>query len=159
MKSPLCSRSIKTQKQKVAVILITATFCFKKWGELSVFLTVQFWFAQCRQSAPDLFEYTTVKYFSLQISMRGNSFHQQLAKKISSTDVTSDLSVVWYLGLWNKCHLIHGSFSGNPEDPRTERTRSRLARALSRKRRIHLVIHGKKDLTQTEKGPIKRQSP
>ena len=87
--------------------------------------------------------------------MRGNSFHQQLAKKISSTDVTSDLCVVWYLGLWNKCHLIHGSFSGNPEDPRTERTRSRLAKALSRKRSIHLVIHGQKDLTQTEKGPIK----
>ena len=87
--------------------------------------------------------------------MRGNSFHQQLAKKTSSTDVTSDLSVAWYLGLWNKCHLIHGSFSGNPEDPRTERTRSRLARALSRKRRIHLVIHGQNDLAQTEKGTIK----
>ena len=53
------------------------------------------------------------------------------------------------------CHLIHGSFSGNPEDPRAERTRSRLAMALSRKRRIHLVIHGQRDLTQTEKGTIK----
>ena len=52
------------------------------------------------------------------------------------------------------CHLIHGSFSGNPEDPRAERTRSRLAMALSRKRRIHLVIHGQRDLTQTEKGTI-----
>ena len=87
--------------------------------------------------------------------MRGNSFHQQLAKKTSSTVVTSDLFVVWYLGLWNKCHLIHGSFSGNPEDPRTECTRSRLAWALSRKRRIHLVIHGQNDLAQTEKGTIK----
>ena len=51
-------------------------------------------FAQCRQAAPDLFEYTIVKYLSLQISMRGNSFHQQLAKKTSSTVVTSDLFVV-----------------------------------------------------------------
>ena len=87
--------------------------------------------------------------------MSGNSFHQQLAKKTSSTVVTPDLFVVWYLGLWNKCHLIHGSFSGNQEDPRTERTRSRLARALSKKRRIHLVIHGQRDLTQTEKSTIK----
>ena len=46
-------------------------------------------------------------------------------------------------------------FSGNPEDRRTERTRSRLTRALSKKRRIHLVIHGQRDLTQTEKGTIK----
>ena len=53
------------------------------------------------------------------------------------------------------CHLIHGSFSGNPEDPRTECTLSRLARALSRKRRIHLVIHKQIYLTQTEKGTIK----
>ena len=87
--------------------------------------------------------------------MRGNSFHQQLAKKTSSTVVTSDLFVVWYLGLWNKCRLIHGSFSGNPKDPRTERTRSRLTRALSKKRRIHLVIHKQIYLTQTEKGTIK----
>ena len=87
--------------------------------------------------------------------MKDNSFHQQLAKKTSSTAVTSDLFVVWYLGLWNKCHLIHGSFSSNPEDPRTERTRSRLTRALKRKRRIHLVIHGQRDLTQPEKGKIK----
>ena len=87
--------------------------------------------------------------------MRGNSFHQQLAKKTSSTVVTSDLFVVWYLGLWNKCRLIHGSFSGNPEDPRTERTRSRLTRALSKKRRIHLLIHRQIYLTQTEKGTIK----
>ena len=87
--------------------------------------------------------------------MRGNSFHQQLAKKTSSTVVTSDLFVVWYLGLWNKCRLIHGSFSGNPGDPRTEHTRSRRTRALSKKRCIHLVIHGQRDLTQTEKGTIK----
>ena len=87
--------------------------------------------------------------------MRGNSFHQQLAKKTSSTVVTSDLFVVWYLGLWNKCRLIHGSFSGNPKDPRRERTRSRLTRALSKKRRIHLVIHEQIYLTQTEKGTIK----
>ena len=87
--------------------------------------------------------------------MRGNSFHQQLAKKTSSTVVTSDLFVVWYLGLWNKCRLIHGSFSGNPKDPRTERTRSRLTRALSKKRGIHLVIHKQIYLTQTEKGTIK----
>ena len=87
--------------------------------------------------------------------MRGNSFHQQLAKKTSSTVVTSDLFVVWYLGLWNKCRLIHGSFSGNPKDPRTERTRSRLTRALSKKRRIHLLIHKQIYLTQTEKGTIK----
>ena len=87
--------------------------------------------------------------------MTGNSFHRQLAKKTSSTAVTSDLFVVWYLGLWNKCHLIHGSFSSNPEDPRTERTRSRLTRALSKKRRIHLVIHEQIYLTQTEKGTIK----
>ena len=87
--------------------------------------------------------------------MRGNSFHQQLAKKTSSTVVTSDLFVVWYLGLWNKCRLIHGSFSGNPGDPRTEHTRSRRTRALSKKRCIHLVIHGQRDLTQTEKGTVK----
>ena len=87
--------------------------------------------------------------------MRGNSFHQQLAKKTSSTVVTSDLFVVWYLGLWNKCRLIHGSFSGNPGDPRTEHTRSRLTRALSKKWCTHLVIHGQRDLTQTEKGTIK----
>ena len=97
-----------------------------KWGDLSTFFTAKFLFAKWRQSAPGLFEYTIVKYFSLQISMKDNSFHQQLAKKTSSTAVTSDLFVVWYLGLWNKCHLIHGSFSSNPEDPRTERTRSRL---------------------------------
>ena len=87
--------------------------------------------------------------------MRGNSFHQQLAKKTSSTVVKSDLFVVWYLGLWNKCRLIHGSFSGNLGDSRTERTRSRLTRALSKKRRIHLVLHEQIHLTQTEKGTIK----
>ena len=87
--------------------------------------------------------------------MRDNSFHQQLAKKTSSTVVTSDLFVVWYLGLWNKCRLIHGSFSGNPGDPRTEHTRSRLTGALRKKWCIHLVIHGQRHLAQTEKGTIK----
>ena len=91
--------------------------------------------------------------------MRDNSFHQQLAKKTSLTVVTSGLFVVWYLGLWSKCHLIHGSFSGNPGDHRTERTRSRLTRALSKKRRIHLVIHGQRDLIETEKGTIKMTGP
>ena len=36
-----------------------------------------------------------------------------------------------------------------------ERTRSRRTRALSRKRRILLVIHGQRHLTQTEKATIK----
>ena len=87
--------------------------------------------------------------------MRDNSFHQQLAKKTSSTVESLGLFVVWYLGLWSKCHLIHGSFSGNPGEPRTEHTRSRLTRALSKKRRIHFVIHRQRDLTQTGKGTIK----
>ena len=69
--------------------------------------------------------------------------------------MTSDLFVVWCLGLWSKCRLTHGSFSGNPGNPRTECTRSRLTRALSKKWCIHLVIHGQRNLTQTEKGTIK----
>ena len=87
--------------------------------------------------------------------MRDNSFHQQLAKKTSSTVVTSDLFVVWYLGLWNKCRLIHGSFSGNPGDPRTERTRLRLITALSKKKKIFTKLLMDKETTQTEKGTIK----
>ena len=148
MKSPLWRRSVKTQNQKVAesegnwVCSSLYNLCLQHGNTLLA-------------STPDLFEYTIIKYLSWQISMRGNSFHQQLAKKTSSTVVTSDLFVVWYLGLWNKCRLVHGSFWGNPEDPRTERTRSRLTRALSKKRRIHLVIHEQIFLTQTEKGTIK----
>ena len=49
-----------------------------------------------------------------QILMTSNSFHQRFAKQTSSVAVTSDLFVVWYPGLWSKCHSAHGSFSGNP---------------------------------------------
>ena len=145
MKSPLWRRSVKTQNKKVAesegnwVCSSLSNLCLQNGNTLLA----------------STLKYTIIKYLSLQISMRGNSFHQQLAKKTSSTVVTWDLFVVWYLGLWNKCRLIHGSFSRNPEDPRTERTRSRLTRALSKKRRIHLVIHEQIFLTQTEKGTIK----
>ena len=39
-----------------------------------------------------------VEYFNLPIVMKGNSFHQQFAKRTSSVAVTSDLFVVWYPG-------------------------------------------------------------
>ena len=67
---------------------------------------------------------TTRKYFNLQISKRGNSSHQQFPEQTSSAVVTSNLFVVWYLSLCNKCHLIHGSFSGNQGDLHTEHTHS-----------------------------------
>ena len=123
-----------------------------KWGDLSVFFAVSLYnfFLQNGDSLNQTLNITIVKYFSLQLSMRGNSFHQQLAKRTSSTVVTSDWFVVWYLGLWNRCRLIHGSSSGNPGDPRRERTRSRLTWALSKKWYIHLVIHGQRDLTQAQ---------
>ena len=55
-----------------------------------------------------------------QILMTSNSFHQRFAKQTSSVAVTSDLFVVWYPGLWSKCHSAHGSFSGNPTNLQME---------------------------------------
>ena len=65
--------------------------------------------------------------------MTSNSFHQQFAKQILSTVVTSDLFGAWYPGLWNKCHWVHGSFSGNPEDLHTGHTRSKPIKGLKNK--------------------------
>ena len=73
------------------------------------------------------------RYFNLQILMTSNSFHQQFAKQISSTVVTSDLFGAWYPGLWNKCHWVHGSFSGNPRDLHTGHTRSKPIKGLKNK--------------------------
>ena len=56
-------------------------------------------------------------FCATQILKTNNSFHRQFATQISSAVVTSDLFAVWYPGLCSRCHLIHGSFSGNPADP------------------------------------------
>ena len=77
-----------------------------------------------------------------QIVMRGNSSLQRFAKQTSSAAVTSDWFVVWYPGLCNKCHLIHGSFSGNPGDPHKAHTRSTPKGAL-RKNKIHVNVQAK----------------
>ena len=67
---------------------------------------------------------------NLQTLRTSNSFHQQFAKQTSSAAVTSDLFVVWYPGLWSKCLLIHGSFSGNPADPQKAHIQSKPAADL-----------------------------
>ena len=76
---------------------------------------------------------TRCGYFDLQILMTSNSFHQQFAKQTSSTVVTSDLFEAWYPGLWNKCHWVHGSFSGNPKDLHTGHTQSKPIKGLKNK--------------------------
>ena len=69
---------------------------------------------------------------NLQILRTNNSFHQQFAKQTSSAAVTSDLFVVWYPGLWSKCLLIHGSFSGNPVDPQKAHIQSKPVAVLKK---------------------------
>ena len=69
---------------------------------------------------------------NLQILRTNNSFHQQFAKQTSSAAVTSDLFVVWHPGLWSKCLLIHGSFSGNPADPQKAHIQSKPAAVLKK---------------------------
>ena len=71
-------------------------------------------------------------FFNSQILKTGSSFHRQFAKKISSAVVTSDLFAVWYPGLCSKCHLIHGSFSGNPADPQKAHIQSKPTAALKK---------------------------
>ena len=68
-----------------------------------------------------IYKSTKEKLFcNSQILMTSNSFHQRFAKQTSSIAVTSDLFVVWYPGLWSKCHSAHGSFSGNPTNLQME---------------------------------------
>ena len=69
---------------------------------------------------------------NLQILRTSNSFHQQFAKQTSSAAVTSDLFVVWYPGLCNKCLLIHGSFSDNPADSQKAHIQSKPTAVLKK---------------------------
>ena len=69
---------------------------------------------------------------NLQILRTSNSFHQQFAKQTSSAAVKSDLFAVWYPGLWSKCLLIHGSFSGNPADPQKAHIQSKPTAVLKK---------------------------
>ena len=75
---------------------------------------------------------SVVFLINLQILRTSNSFHQQFAKQTSSAAVTSDLFVVWYPGLWSKCLLIHGSFSGNPADPQKAHIQSKPTAVLKK---------------------------
>ena len=74
-----------------------------------------------------------LRSFDLQILMTSNSFHQQFAKQTSSVALRSDLFEAWYPGLWNKCHWVLGSFSGNPRDLHTGHTQSKPITALENK--------------------------
>ena len=64
-----------------------------------------------------------IKESNLQISLTSNSFHQLFAKQISSAAVALDLFVVWCLDRCNKCHWVHGSFSGKRGDLHMGHTR------------------------------------
>ena len=70
--------------------------------------------------------------FNIQILKKGNSCHQRFAKQTSSAVVTSDLFVVWYPGLCNKCHSVHGSFSGIPAGLHKVHTRLSPLKALEK---------------------------
>ena len=68
--------------------------------------------------------------------MTSNSFHQRFAKQTSSAVQTSDLSVVWYPGLCNKCHSIHGSSSSNRADCQRERIQLTPTTVLRREKYV-----------------------
>ena len=68
--------------------------------------------------------------------MTSNSFHQRFAKRTWSAVQTSDLSVVWYPGLCNKCHSIHGSFSSNRADFQRERIQLTPTTVLRREKYV-----------------------
>ena len=64
--------------------------------------------------------------------------------------MTLDLFAVWYPGLCSKCHLIHGSFSGNPADPQKAHIQSKPTVALQKitslmKRHNHYALRIKKN--------------
>ena len=81
----------------------------------------------------------------LQTLRTSNSFHQQFAKQTSSAAVTSDLFVVWYPGLCSKCLLIHGSFSGNPEDPQKAHIQSKPEAVLKKISNLFDTLLSKKN--------------
>ena len=51
-----------------------------------------------------------------------NTFHQRLARQISSTDPQIDWSVAWYQGPWSTCRLVPDSSSNSPAGHHTVHT-------------------------------------
>ena len=90
---------------------------YRKKKHLELFLSDLIW-----QIVPN--------FFNLQISTTSSSCHQRFAMRTSSAAVISSLHVVWYPGLYNKSHLVHGSFSGSPAGLQKEHILSTPAVAL-----------------------------
>ena len=76
--------------------------------------------------------------------------------RTSSAAVTSSLFVVWCPGLYNMCHLIHGSFSGNPAGLQKEHILSTPAVALRKSVKITSL---KIFFTFPSKAVVPNQSP